>query len=372
MRLQRILVVPHEAIIDSEPEGRLAFFITGAKALKRKFVRMPSIYNSEIQRYGDIPRILGRENTFVLGRLYPHFYSSTAPESSPYPSCHGLPQGTSITERELESTVGRVDAVLISVKAGVRGERTIALARKKGIPIAILDAHDHQSMYEAADIRKELFWHFQPKKDFDLYFKENLPLGYKTDTVLPLAPAPVRPEMYQFDALQKNIDVFYSGRERATVQPEGGEVVDLVKREFLNTRILEHKDHRAFLTLREYWNALSCARIVLSPSRRDWDSFRHCETGLAHGTALVAPRPYVETVGPELKDGVNAILYDTHHRGGKYYLADGAGLVDKIRHYLDYPALRERIAARWREDVLGGHTTLARSRYIVDSIEQAL
>ena len=80
----------------------------------------------------------------------------------------------------------------------------------------------------------------------------------------------------------------------------------------------------------------------------------------------------MEVVGPLLEDGVNAILYETEFRDGKYYLTRTGELVEKIKHYLSNDARRERIANRWASDVRGGHTGVARSRYILQSIEKIL
>ena len=70
-------------------------------------------------------------------------------------------------------------------------------------------------------------------------------------------------------------------------------------------------------------------------------------------------------------DGVNAILYDTEFRDGKFHLKDGGALVEKVRYYLAHPAEREAMAKRWSTDVRAGHTILARSRYILEAMERA-
>ncbi|MBI4132336.1 MAG: glycosyltransferase family 1 protein [Candidatus Sungbacteria bacterium] len=367
MTIRRLLIVPADALVEREPAHPAAALVSRAlKSAKRRIFGMPSVYNSEIQRYGDIPAILGQENTFILGRTYPHLHIAPPPPACPYPSCHATPAGTIITERQLEPILPNVDAVLVSVQAGARGALARASARRRGIPVAILDASDHQSIYKARNISAELTCGLEAGPDFDLYFKENLPLGYQTEIVLPLAPAPLRPEVYQFRALPKAVDIFYSGKMRGHGQPDGTAVIELIRQNFPAAELVDHKTHGTFLTLRDYWDGLSAARLALSPSRFDWDSFRHCESALAPGTALIAPKPYVETIGPPLMDGVNAVLYDTEFRDGWFYLKKAQDLVDKIRHYLAHPAEREAMADRWAADVLAGHTVRARSQYILD------
>jgi len=143
-------------------------------------------------------------------------------------------------------------------------------------------------------------------------------------------------------------------------------------RQFTGVTFIEHDlRRRTFLTTLRYWRYLAESQMTLSPSGKSWDSFRHCEVGLAPASVLIAPKPFLETVGPPLRDGVNAILYDTELRAGKYHLANAPLLVEKIRHYLDHPQEREAVAIAWSRDVLSGHTVLARSRYILENMERA-
>lgn len=371
MSIKKILIVPSEMLVEKEPSSRAArFLVRGAKRLKRKISGTSSLYDAELQRYADVPAILGRENAFIYGALYPHLYSDYIPETSPYPSCHGSLRGTTVYREDISSLMGKVDAVLVSVRAGARGDECIREARKRGVPVALIDAYDHQSNYGAADVWGELFRGYERGKHFDLYFKNDLPLGYRTNDVLPLAPCPLRVESYQFRAMPKSTDIFFSGKTRNRDQADGPAVLDLIMCFFPNVELLGHKTHGSFLTLRTYWDKLSGAKMALSPSRFVWDSFRHCEAALAPGTALIAPRPYVETVGPPLRDGVNAILYDTEFdpSDGRYHLKNGADLIEKIRSYLDNPGARERLAAAWATDVRAGHTIRARSQYILEEV----
>ncbi|MBI4134601.1 MAG: hypothetical protein HY471_00635, partial [Candidatus Sungbacteria bacterium] len=335
MKVKKILIVPAESIVEKSPASWYGgFFVDVAKYAKRKLGRATSVYDAELQRYADIPKVLGAENVLVFGKLYPHFYSSELPRLCPYPSCHGAPRARIVSESGMREAINAVDAVLVSARAEKRGEAAIAAARKRNIPVAIIDAHDHQSNYGKGNLWPELCRGFKHKEHFDIYFKNDLPLGYKTEYLFPLAPCPLRPESYKFRELFKDTDLFFSGKMRARDQDDGRELLAMVRSSFGNIRFFEHAARGEFLSFSDYWNFLSRSRIALSPSRSVWDSFRHCETGLAPGTALVAPRPYLETVGPPLIDGANSILYDTELRNGKYHLTNAAELIEKMRHYL--------------------------------------
>lgn len=371
MKLRSILIVPADSLVEKTSFPN--FMLRILRSAKRRLGSSSMVYDSEIQRYGDIPAVLGKENVFFFGKLYPHFFSKSIPPFSPYPSCHGTSFAESVCEEnEAKRVISRVDAVLVSVRAGMRGKLAIEEAKRVGKTVAIIDVYDHYANYGLQDVGEtELCRGFRRGKDFDIYFKNDLPLGYRSDTVLPLAPCPLRPESYSFRALPKDTDIFFSGRRRVRGQADGEELLNALAGASLKIRTVMHEKRLDFLSLREYWDFLSSARIALSSSRLAWDSFRHCETGLAPKTALLAPKPYIETVGPELKDGKNAVLYETELRNGKYHLVRADDVLEKIRYYLAHPSVLEIIAEAWTRDVLVGHTIFSRSKYIVESIEKA-
>ena len=367
MSIRRLFIAPAEALLRSKETGSLLRRIKDIRQLIRP---VAGTYDGELQYYGDLPKVLGRGNVFLFGEFHPHLHARRVARTSPYPSQHGVARPTSLTESEVRDRIGSVDAVLVSTRAGERGELVRALARERGIPVALFDFADHHANYGAKDIRKELTRGFIEGRDYDLYFKKDLPLGYGAERIVPLCPAPVRPESYRFPAVAKDQDIFYSGRPRPDLQADRGELVYAVKDAFLDAVVLEHESRGSFMTTAEYWRHLARSRIALSPSGKVWDSYRHCETGLAPHTVLVAPKPYVETAGPPLRDGVNAILYDTELRDGRYHLKDAFALLEKIRYYLQHPDAATAMADHWARDVRAGHTVLARSRYIVDAMER--
>jgi len=369
MEIQKILMVPADALVDESASSRFSSVLRPLKEVKRYFNPGATPYDAEILFYSDIPLVLGSENVFQFGEYPSQLHFKRVPSNSPYPSCHGTPRATIVRHDEIADILEKVDALLVSTRAGTRRDVVVPLARKKGIPVALLDFQDHHANYGAADIRKELTYGFRRGRDYDLYFKKDLPLGYATDCIRPLAPVPVRPESFAIPEMGKDVDVFYSGRSRAGCQADRGETVELVKENFHNTLIKEHAQGRgSFMTTHEYWRSIARSKMALSPSGKVWDSLRHCEVGLARGTALIAPRPYVETVGPKFEDGKNSILYDTKFREGKYHLKNPSELVGKIKHFLSDDASREALASAWVKDVREGHTVFARSRYLVEEM----
>jgi len=319
-----------------------------------------------------MPFVLEKENVLVYEDYRKYFFPEpNVPENSPYPSVFNMPKPTFVSRRSLRSIIrrGEVDALLVSSRVGEPGLKAIREAKSRDIPVAIIDVWDIDN-FDPAVIENDLFNGFTPGKDFDLYFKADLLLGYQTETVLPLRPLPVRPETCVFVSYSKDIDLFYSGRFRKKAQPERAETVKVLQENFHNSLILTHTVQSTFPPLRKYREYFSRCKIVHSPSGRTWDSFKYCEAGMVDGTAVLAPKPWLETVEPHFKDGENAILYDVVHRDGRYHLKSSAEFIDKIRHYLENADEREAISSRWKRDVFTGHTVLARSKYILACMEK--
>jgi len=371
MKIKKLLIVPSDRMVESHTDNPI--ILKMAKYLKSAFRGGNLLYDGEMQFYGDIPLVLGKENVYVLGRMHKHYFLNIVPDECPYPSCRKTPMPILISTEQLDSTIKVVEALIVSSRATKRGAIAIQKAKANDIPVTIIDFEDHESNYGAADINKNLCRGFMYGREFDLYFKKDLPLGYKTDIVLPLCPIPIRPESYEFRKAEQEIDIFYSGRKRIErCQPEREEIVQAIQQNFDNTLIFEHDSRDSFISIRNYWTNLSKCKMGLSPSGRVWDSFRHCEVGLTEKTVLLAPKPYVETVEPYLEDDKNAVLYDTRLIGRQYHLKNKSDFIHKVKYYLNNREKLEKISGAWHRDVLSGHTILARSQYIIEHMQRAL
>jgi len=373
MKIEKILIVPSERIIDSNhnDSSKLDIFRSVIKKLfKEEYLK----YDGEFIFYADIPKILGNGNVYIYGQYYKHLLDANIPKYCPYPSCHGAPRATFINENYLVEMISSVDAVLISTRAGERGNYAKAEARKQDIPIALFDFSDHEKNYGSSNIAKNICYENILGKDYNIYFKKDLPLGYATEKILPIAPVPVRPESYTFRDLKKTHSIFYSGRgrESACQNDRKQSVEAIIEYGIEDTLFIDHNDRSSFMTTVEYWDNLSRSKFCLSPSGRVWDSFRNTEVGLSPNTVLIAPKPYVHTVGPELIDGVNSLLYDTELINGKYNLTNTKVFIEKIEYYLNDPTESKKIASNWSNDVKEGHTTFARSKHILKAISEIL
>ncbi len=373
MKVKKILIVPSNKTIQPIKNGAIINLLKIARNIKLKLNPSYFVYDGEMLFYSDIPKILGEKNVFVLDKYHPYLLSKKIPYNCPYPAFTSAPQTVFISKEEVNNIINEVDVVLVSTRAGNRGKLVIEEARRREIPIALIDFHDHDEIFTSTSFEKDCFRGFVKGKDFNIYFKKDIPLGHKSDILFPLSPLPVRADSFKTLIMEKDIDIFYSGRSRTDLcQPDRGESIDIIKKNFKNLKILEHETRKTFPTRKKYWEYISRSNISISPSGRVWDSYRHCEIGLANKTALVAPRPYVETVGPALRDGVNSILYDIEVINGRAHLINKGEFVSKLKYYLNSPIELENLANKWTNDVKQGHTVYARSKYIIKTIENTL
>lgn len=379
MKIKKVLYAPCYRLVVGYRGHLRQPLLSRAKTWVRSWFGPPMhAYHAELLFWADLPILLGTENVFMLGELWPQLHDPVVPKHCPWPSFHPSPPWTSISDDEVDDVLEQVDVVLLSpVVDKARREpvvrtRVINAARRHGVPIAVLDALDHEDSYAAVDYEATVVRGLRRGRDFDVYFKKDLLVGHSTDSIFPLAPMPIRPESYRFNVMPKDIDIFYSGRPRSLSQPDRGETVALVKGSFPRAHVMEHEGFTTLISNQQYHDLFARSRIALCPSGRGWDSWRFGIAGLAPHTAVVAPKPYCETVGPALKDGVNAILYEVEFRDGKSYLKDCLGLRERIAYYLDRPAELVRMADAWAADVRVGHTILARSRYVIERLESAL
>lgn len=382
MKIKKILIVPFTKVVTEESDSlrESSIFMHVARYAKNHifnrtaFKRKSEALCGEVLYYGDAPRILGKENVYVFGRYRPRFLSKDLYPRCTHPHCLGTPEPTFIGKDELKSIIKQVDVVLLSVHAGERGRLALMEAQAEGKPVAMINIRNYYRQYGTPERIESLYCGYKKGEDFEIFFKKDLPLGYRSEFLLPLVPSPVRPELFSFvKPLPKDIDIFYSGVKYSLGQMDRIETAELVHRNFKKVFLQDHRSSNRFLPLEEYWNLLSRSKLSLAPSGQTWDSTRLCESVFAPLTAVISPKPDLETTGPELRDGVNAILYDTKlGDDGSHHLSDADILLEKIRYYLEHQKEREQLALNWKKDVLEGHTVLARTRYMLESMERIL
>lgn len=379
MSIQRVLIVPSE-FVTTYSKRRLWKFKRVCKALRyRRFQTAFEVMNAhmlvaEVLHYADIPKILGVENTYMVGRYYRDYTRKSIPRHTRYPSLHKTPKGTYIDESELAEVIKKVEAVIICKRAGSLGDRARSLARKHDVFMAVVDHFDDLELYKNPDT-KPLTDGLRYGQDYHLYFKHDIPLGRASDTLLPIAPMPVRVESYPvaaWNGYQRDISVFYRGQQRLGVlRGDRHQLAELI-RSHIPSAVIDNQPKRKTFSVKEYWEKLARSLIAYTPSGKVWDSTRHCETAL-FGCVPLIPQPDCETVNSAVRNGENAIAYETQRtRNGEYVVVNVKKTLDRVKEVLSDGIELPRIAESWRQEVFVNHTTEARARYLVDAINQKI
>jgi hypothetical protein len=345
----------------------------GGKITQRLFEPRKIGITMEFLFYGELPNILGAENVYAIDRYHP-CYSAERLDSyryldwQNYPSNFGYPLPTFISLAQAESMLTRFDSLIASFYCGTDARRLLRLAKKAGVQVAIVDCIDHESVYFNRDV--DPFRGFKTD-EFDLYFKKDIPVWAEDPRLLPLSPIPVKPDSEIIDNAdwsRRENDLFFVGVYRAGVtRHDRLQLCELLRNSFprakilLNAQPISHEEH-----LRQIRNS----RILVSPSGRVWDSYRHVQYAL-NALPLILPEPDCKTLPPTYIDGQNAILYRTIKRDGRVLLDGQDELVNKIRYYLNSEIESMKLGRNLRRDVLAGHTTTHRANYILERLTRS-
>jgi hypothetical protein len=200
-----------------------------------------------------------------------------------------------------------------------------AIHRKAGVPLAVIDIADDHTIHP---VNKALL------DSADLYFKRELPLDpyhafeslrspwarrvtlkdckiiSQRGWVQKLRPISLgcrelEPLEEKTPLKEKRWDVFYAGDD--LFRPRRTGVEDSI-------RALERLGYSICiptkkLSIEEYMEAMSQARLAISPPGLGWDCHRHYEAAMV-GTVAVTPFPIIQRYRP-LKDGQHCLFYDT-------------------------------------------------------------
>lgn len=326
---------------------------------------------TEHYHYADIVECLGSDSVHMLGKYYPEYIQTDFDPYTRYPSLHNTPIIKHIFGSIEDINIEQYDAIIIGIRSGELGEKLRKRALKKNIMVVIIDYFDHLDVYANPTLEcvtRGLVW----KKDFDLYFKHDLPLMVNEEYLLPIAPMPIRNKAYPKINVQwknKNTPIFYSGRSGHRPRADRIQLCEEIGRRINGSKIVEIGPYEK-ISIVDYANNLANTKIALSPSGKVWDSTRHSETGLYLNVPLI-PKPDCQTVNNLIKNDINALQYEIEINkvSGIYQVKCIDDLIEKINYYLEHDQDLMGMAAKWRQEILESHTTLARAQYMLRNIE---
>tara|TARA_Y100000816_G_C26078918_1_gene568363 strand:+ start:330 stop:1493 length:1164 start_codon:yes stop_codon:yes gene_type:complete len=221
-----------------------------------------------------------------------------------WPVLFGFEPHESLSFDESLINLKNFDYLLVSSRFDKKFKMLLEKARKIQIPIAYIDAFDDEPIYEfGKNYLSEKYSFF-----YDLFFKKDLPLGLKSEKILPLAPMPYSSKLKMVFKEKKSLkSIFFSGTNRKNItRPDRELICNFIEKSFPDSKIFLNKPK---LPEDKYNFFLKESLIQLSPSGRVWDSFRHISAAI-DSPLLVIPKNDCELTWDIFKDGVNCIMYD--------------------------------------------------------------
>lgn len=327
----------------------------------------------EILYYAELAKI--NENTFFLGGLHREYLKKNIPSYTTNPSAHNLHQPKRISLKKLKKELRNFDALLVSIDSFNFYKDLIKNAKNLNIIVAIIDHPDQEDIYHEKE-KSLLFKGLSKGKDFDLYFKKDIPKGMLEDDLYPLAPDPIKIENFEdikrISMNNKKNDFFFSGVLNKPITYENRkdilEVFNSSDKSHITTIDINNHYKRELLSHFELIENMAQSKFILSPSGRSWTTTRHTMSAVTYSCPVI-PTPDCETVKMNFEDNHNVITYPMlRYLGENDRKKEALSLKDKLRYLNDAEA--ERISENWREEVLSHHTTLERSKYILNTIKK--
>ena len=358
-----ILILPKRNISFHHLWKESGFPILDARSWKEFFSFKLVAY--EWLYYADLTKVNNHGETFIVGNLHDE-YLKPPPVNTTNPAAHLSPKYKSISVKSAFKNKKNFDILVCSIEAVIDKHPIYLDYLKAGITIIIIDHPDHESIYETQDL-DSLTYGLKHKKDFNFYFKKDLPLGWSNiPGIYPLAPDPIRLECFPEVNSKTNFtnSFFFSGILNKPVTKENREsllnVFNGSKHAKLN--VIDVKDHYG-KNLPLTNNEMSLSKFILSPAGRSWTTTRHTMTAAAKSCPIL-PSPDCEIVGPAIEDMEHAILYPMlRYLDSNQSKQEAEALFSKVDAVDELT--RNRIANNWYNFVKEHHTTEARAKYIL-------
>ena len=343
--------------------------------LKLKKSHKIELINGELNHYGEISKILGKDNVFYLDEIHPIYLKdycinyfrdkNNQKLIESYPSNFNFDIQKYISIEDVLEKKQRFDFAIFSVKSFEKNFKIIDFLKSINTKIAMFDKLDDQEIY----FKDENFKISDKYRfNYDLIFKQDIPLNNSESNVYPIAPIPCllkKKIVSEKENNNKNYNFYFSGDYRKNVtRKDRLDIAEFVKKEFNKSSINITTGRRSFISKKEQENILNSSKINISPSGKVWDSYRHCELA-NYGSPILIPKSNCKTAPGEFKDMENCILYETKKINNDYEITDYNKLKIKIKIILEDDDIRAKIFNNYFSLIKNYHTRYKRSEYIV-------
>lgn len=384
----KILISPSYLITKKFLMGRFNNFLIDF--LKIKSSHEVKYFNSELNHYGEIISINGKNQTFFLDEIHPIYLKE---KNSNYlnnilnkkivdshPSNLGYDMPSYINKNQIKSKKIKFDCVFFSTQSNKENFELINFFKEQRIKIILFDKLDHPEVY--FNKNSDIYRGFN-RDNFDLYFKQDVPLTNNDNKIYPIAPVPstIKINLEDYIKIEKNFDsvFFFIGDYRLNVtRGDRFEIINFFKKNFRNSILELTTKKKIFLSKEKIDNYLLKSSINLSPAGKVWCSLRHCEL-VNYFSPIILPKPNCKTAPGSFEDMKNCIFYETEFDGSllnesnsNYKLKNIKIFEDKIKHVLENKNLAKNIFFNYYDLVKNYHTRNKRAQYILDTISNII
>jgi len=348
--------------------------------LKIKKSHKIELVNGELNHYGEISKILGSDNVFYLDEIHPIYVKDYCSEYfknsenyqliESYPSNFNYEKQNYITLDEVLKKKIKFDFAIFSIKSFNQNFEIVKYLQSINTKVIMFDKLDDPNIYFKG---RNFKISENYKYNFDLIFKQDIPLWNNEENVFPIAPIPsIIKNLNERDIKIKNKSnnfYFVGDYRRNITRKDRFDIIEFIKKEFDNYFVNLTTDRKVFLSKQRQDDLLFNTKINISPSGKVWDSYRHCEL-VNFGSPILIPKPNCKTAPGEFKDMENCIIYETQEINNNFELIDQINLKKKIEIVLRSVETRKKIYENYYNLIVNYHSRYMRSKYIVNTLKK--
>ena len=338
------------------------------------------LINGELNHYGEITNILGKENVYFTDEIHPIYIKNLSYEYlqnkknlnlvEGYPSNFNFDQPNYISKENIYNNKYFFDFAIFSIKSFEKNYELISYLKKKKTKLVLFDKLDDMEIYfKDKDFKISNSYQY----NYDIIFKQDIPILNNEKNVYPIAPVPSVIQKKFFgnnDNIVQNKNFYFSGDYRKNqTRKDRLDVVNFIDREFKNNVLSLTTGRRVFLTKNEQDINLINSKINISASGKVWDSYRHCELA-NYNSPILIPNANCKTAPGNFEDMKNCIIYETQKITNDFVLKNETDLKEKLNFILNNDLERKKIYENYFELIQNFHTRKKRAKYIIDILKK--
>ena len=367
----KILIIPSLFITDFKSRYfQLIKSFLRTNIMERKFKSLAELnshfISAEHYNYSNIVNLNGKNNTYILGNYFQEYILKSVPKYSRYPSSHATPLGNHINLKQALSILSELDCILIGIKSFSYFSDLLKIARSKNILISVIDYYDDKEIYNLENLSDErLTRNLTYKKDFDVFFKHDIPINEEKDYLYSICPMPINFENYpklNIKSFQdRSFNVFFSGRKHLADHPERVNLLEYLFKNLDNFKLKAMQPHEK-ISLHEYCEYMNDSKIAFSPSGKVWDSTRHSECAIYKNIPLIKEPNCKLANGLKINES-NSIIYKLNKISNNF-----SEILEKVKFFLNNENESIKISENWHHEMITKNTLIERSRYIYKTL----